>query len=115
MACLSLFMDTLVILVLSRLISGDDEKGWGWPLFIALFASVGLNTMAYWAISQPEYALLILLSSIGVVGLIVSLATFALINVEFKKSMLIGAAFVGYKVVLVLLFVIPAIVSSAAS
>jgi hypothetical protein len=101
---LGLILDTFILMVLIRLITGDENEGWGKPALIAVLAAVAMIGANLGANGTPEYALLILLGAIGGVGVMVALACWALLSVEFPKSLLIGFCFVVYKIAISILF-----------
>ncbi len=101
---LGLILDVFILVVLMRLITGQEEEGFGKPLIIALLASVCLVGASFGAAGAGASALWILLGAIVGVGVLVALGCMFLLQIEPGKSFIIGAIFMVYKICLSVAF-----------
>ena len=96
---LLIILDTFILMVLMKLIGGNEEEGFGKPAVIAILASVALVAANIGAAGAgASAALWIILGSILGIGVIVALCCILLMSIQPLKSGLIGAAFVVYKI-----------------
>ena len=95
---LGLILDVLILMVLIRVITGDENDGWGLPAVIAVLAAVAMFAADMAALNSPENALIILFAAVVGVGTIVALCCLLLLGIPFGKSVLIDIGFLIYKI-----------------
>ena len=102
---LGIMLDTLVIMVLIRLLTGEENDGWGKPALIAVLSSVAMIAANVGASNaDPGSVLLILFGSLAGVGVFVFAGSWLLLNVEPLKALLVAILFVVYKALFIILF-----------
>lgn len=101
---LMLIIDTFVLILLVRAITGDEEEGFLMPGIIAVIAGLALFGANMGAANVESGAIWIVLGAIVAVALLVALGCFALMGVTARDSAVIGGAFAAYKILISLLF-----------
>ena len=101
---LGVILDIFVLVVLMRVITGQEEEGFGKPAIIAVLASVCLLGANLAAMNAGASALWIVIGAIAGVGVLVALCCILLLQIEPVKSVIIGVIFMVYKILISIAF-----------
>ncbi len=101
---LGIILDTFILVVLIRVITGDEEDGLVKPAIIAVLAGIALFGASFAAVNAGAGGIWILVAAIAGVGVLVAIGCFALMGIDIKNSAIIGGAFVIYKIAISILF-----------
>jgi len=102
---IGLILDTLVIMILVQVLTGQESDSYGKTAVVALLAAVAL-AMASTAArhTDPTSAMTILLSTCLGVGAFVAIGSWLLLSVKPSKAALVGVLFIVYKLLISILF-----------
>ena len=107
-----LVIDTMVLMALVYFVTGEENGGWFKPLLIAVLSGIALYGSVEFAATMEQYILLILFGSIFLVSLLIVATSWILLDLDFKKGLIVGGGFMAYKVGFTLLFVVAAMATN---
>ena len=114
--CIGLILDTLVIMVLAKLITKQNvEEDWIKPLTVAILASAGSAAAMSSASAMEDYLLLFFAGVLLSLALLVTIGCWLLMGIEFSEALAVGGAFLAYKLVFIGIFVAIGMAGAAAS